>query len=142
MNPYDFNPYSPFSSDVIYSKGPYSCDYAYEPEKIVAAQMDHHVSSLPDQLYHHTYRQPVEYRNRQYFASPIPISENDEDFFEWFIKSNDFYVILLFVLIVLVINFIVVASRSPLLALGIITPRDPAHPESDIADVKEKLETI
>ncbi len=122
MNPYDFNPYSPFSADVIYSRGAYSC---YEPEKIVASQLGGHVSSLPDQLYHHTYVQPRQYQQRQYFASapasfpsqnsasePDPI-EMDEDFFEWFVKSNDFYVLLLFILLVLVINFIVIITRIP-----------------------------
>lgn len=146
MNPYDFNPYSPFSSDVIYSRGLYGqeCDYSYQPEKIVAAQLEKQLSSLPDQLYHHTYRRPPSYNDRQYFASapqdPTVKMDNNvesdtEDFFEWFVKSNDFYVILLFILIVLVVNFIVVASRTPLFALGIITPPE----SSSVASVEEKF---
>jgi hypothetical protein len=127
-NPYDFNPYSPFSNDMLQNRG------MYEPEKIVMRQMDKRFSSLPDQLYLSTYKPPKEYSQRQYFnpspsQSPlINSSEGDnngsdvDDFFTWFIQSTDFYIVLLFILIVIVVNFIVMANRRPYMAFGVITP--------------------
>ena len=74
-NPYDFNPYSPFSNDMLQNRG------MYEPEKIVMRQMDKRFSSLPDQLYLSTYKPPKEYSQRQYFnpsSSQSPLINSSE----------------------------------------------------------------
>lgn len=131
-NPYDFNPYSPFSNDMLQNRG------MYEPEKIVMRQM----SSLPDQLYLSTYRPPKEYSQRQYFNpsphQPLVIASTTDDnnsgdiddFFTWFIQSTDFYIVLLFILIVIVVNFIVMANRRPYMAFGVITPASETKAET------------
>jgi hypothetical protein len=112
MNPYDFNPYSPFSNDML------QCTGMYEPEKIVMRQLDKKCSSLPDQLSLKTFRRPKIYNERQYFAPGMrtpgiitSTTDDYDDFFTWFTQSVDFYVVLLFILIVIVVNFIVASTN-------------------------------
>lgn len=101
MNPYDYNPYSPFSS--------HSIDLFDDTKPFKTVEQVKNIKR--PQTYQRKVNLPKV--NLQRFDNSACASDgdiDDDDFIEWFLRSDSFLVLLLLVLVIIIMNFIVLAT--------------------------------